>query len=365
VKSNNRNYKVTGLQGNFDIELGANDIDLGFRVMKEDYTQNPYHIDDYNYTHATNSVQIAANKYDADGDDPYLHSESMELYLTDTITIGSLNVTPGIRYTSVDYTYKTDKGSLDDTLVGIGANYELAESTILFAGLHQGHAMPGSKAAQNTATSMKEIEESVCFEIGVRGALGKLFYEVAFFNTDFENLLAAKSLANNVSNTYNVGDANTRGIEGFIATDLGENFGIGIPVSLTATFTDSEFEKLSATSSSGFTGSGFYADAEVGNSFAFIPDTQLNFRIGLEFDKKSTYLNYHYQDDVFTTAGNTESLESYGVLDWSGFLELKEGVTAFAKVTNLTDNDYAHSNLPRGYRPGAPRVWSLGMEFDF
>jgi Fe(3+) dicitrate transport protein len=365
VKSNNRNYKVTGLQGNFDIELGANDIDLGFRVMKEDYTQNPYHIDDYNYTHATNSVQIAANTYDADGDDPYLHSESMELYLTDTITIGSLNVTPGIRYTSVDYTYKTDKGSLDDTLVGIGANYELAESTILFAGLHQGHAMPGSKAAQNTATSMKEIEESVCFEIGVRGALGKLFYEVAFFNTDFENLLAAKSLANNVSNTYNVGDANTRGIEGFIATDLGENFGIGIPVSLTATFTDSEFEKLSATSSSGFTGSGFYADAEVGNSFAFIPDTQLNFRIGLEFDKKSTYLNYHYQDDVFTTAGNTESLESYGVLDWSGFLELKEGVTAFAKVTNLTDNDYAHSNLPRGYRPGAPRVWSLGMEFDF
>ena len=60
-----------------------------------------------------------------------------------------------------------------------------------------------------------------------------------------------------------------------------------------------------------------------------IPDTQINFRIGLEFDKKSTYLNYHYQDDVFTTAGNTESLDSYGVLDWSGFLELKEGVTAF------------------------------------
>jgi Fe(3+) dicitrate transport protein len=106
VKSNNRNYKVTGLQGNFDIELGANDIDLGFRVMKEDYTQNPYHIDDYNYTHATNSVPISPKSYDKS--DPYYHSESMELYLTDTITIGSLNVTPGIIYTSVDYTYKSD-----------------------------------------------------------------------------------------------------------------------------------------------------------------------------------------------------------------------------------------------------------------
>jgi hypothetical protein len=23
------------------------------------------------------------------------------------------------------------------------------------------------------------------------------------------------------------------------------------------------------------------------------------------------------------------------------------------------------SDLPDGYRPGAPRIWSLGMEFDF
>jgi Fe(3+) dicitrate transport protein len=365
-KNNNRNYKTTGLQGNVDILLGANDIDLGFRIMKEDYTQNPYTVDSYEYNSTNKSVKITSGDVITTGLDPYLHSESMELYLTDTITIGSLNVTPGIRYTSVDYTYKSDKGTLDDTLVGIGANYELAESTILFAGLHQGHAMPGSKAAANTATSRKEIEESVSFEIGLRGALGKLFYEVAFFNTDFNNLLAAKSASTGVNNTFNVGDANTRGLEGYLAADLGENFGIGIPVSLTATFTDSEFDALRPDTTGGtFTGTGVYAGAEVGNTFGYIPDTQLNFRIGLEFDNKSTYLNYHYQDDVFTTAGNTESIDSYGVLDWSGFLEIKEGVTAFAKVTNLTDNDYAHSDLPRGYRPGAPRIWSLGMEFDF
>jgi Fe(3+) dicitrate transport protein len=363
-KNNNRNYKTTGLQGNIDILLGANDIDLGFRVMKEDYTQNPYTVDSYEYDSTAKSVKITSGGVILTGLDPYLHSESLELYLTDTITIGSLNVTPGIRYTSVDYTYKQKKGSLDDTLVGIGANYELAESTILFAGLHQGHAMPGSKAAGNTAESMMEIEESVSFEIGVRGALGKLFYEIAFFNTDFKNLLALESLSSSVSNTYNVGDASTRGIEGIIATDLGESFGIGIPVSLSATFTDSEFDRIDFRGGDG-DADDFYSGAAVGNSFAYIPDTQINFRIGLEFDKKSTYLNYHYQDDVFTTAGNTESIDSYGVLDWSGFIELKEGVTAFAKVTNLTDSDYAHSNLPRGYRPGAPRIWSLGMEFDF
>jgi outer membrane receptor protein involved in Fe transport len=53
------------------------------------------------------------------------------------------------------------------------------------------------------------------------------------------------------------------------------------------------------------------------------------------------------------------------VLDWSGFYEIKEGVTAFAKVTNLGDEVYTMSDLPDGYRPGAPRIWSIGMEFDF
>jgi Fe(3+) dicitrate transport protein len=366
-KNNNRNYKVTGLQSNFDLELGANDIDLGFRVMKEDYIQNPYTEDKYSYTSATGAVSIVPSKSVLGGVDPYKHSESFELYLIDTITIGSLNLTPGIRYTSVDYTYK-NKASVDDTLVGIGANYELAESTILFAGLHQGHAMPGAGAVEtlHSGKPTGEIEESVSFELGMRGGLGKLFYEVSFFSTDFKNLLATESLANNVDATFNVGDANTRGIEALISTDLGENFGIGIPISLSATFTDSEFDKLDPDQPDGtFKGEGFFEGAEVGNSFAFIPDTQLNFRIGLEFDKKSTYLNYHWQDDVFTTAANEETIGSYGILDWSGFYEVNDGVTAFAKVTNITDKAYAHSNLPMGYRAGAPRIWSLGMEFDF
>ena len=367
-KNNNRNYKVTGLQSNFDLEFGANDIDLGFRVMKEDYIQNPYTEDKYSYTAATKAVSIVPSKSVLNGVNPYEHSESFELYLTDTITIGSLNLTPGVRYTSVDYTYKQNKGSLDDTLVGIGANYELAESTILFAGLHQGHAMPGAGAVEtlNDGKPTGEIEESVSFELGIRGGLGKLFYEVAFFSTDFEKLLATESLANNVNSTYNVGDASSRGVEALLATDLGDNFGIGIPISLTATFTDSEFDKLAPdTIGDTFTGAGFYEGAQVGNSFAYIPDTQLNFRIGLEFDKKSTYLNYHWQDDVFTTAANQESIGSYGILDWSGFYEVNDGVTAFAKVSNITDKEYAHSNLPMGYRAGAPRIWSLGMEFDF
>ena len=59
----------------------------------------------YTYTQSTGAVSIVPSKSVLEGVNPYEHSESFELYLTDTITIGSLNLTPGVRYTSVDYTY--------------------------------------------------------------------------------------------------------------------------------------------------------------------------------------------------------------------------------------------------------------------
>lgn len=106
---------------------------------------------------------------------------------------------------------------------------------------------------------------------------------------------------------------------------------------------------------------------EVGNEFAYIPDTMFNIRAGLEFDKFSTYLNYFHQSDIFTNADNTDEykLDSYGILNWSGFVKVNDSTTLFTKVTNLTDEVYAHGIAPDGYRPGAPRIVSVGMEFDF
>jgi outer membrane receptor protein involved in Fe transport len=90
-----------------------------------------------------------------------------------------------------------------------------------------------------------------------------------------------------------------------------------------------------------------------------------NLQGGLEFENSRTYLNYHYQDQVFTSGYNKHKLGAYGILNWSGFYDISENVTIFSKVTNLTDEVYAQSALPGGLRPGQPRIWSLGMEFDF
>jgi outer membrane receptor protein involved in Fe transport len=317
----------------------------------------------YDLNSTADTYELSTPTNNTTGTDPYYHSKAIEIYLTDTIDFGVLSVTPGVRYTDVEYTYETNPvRSVDDILFGIGAGYEISETFSLFGGVHQGHALPGAKGGSgHTTKGYRKIEESLSFEIGARGTTGKLSYEIAFFNTEFKDMIAGESLALAQTETANVGDASINGLEVLVATDLGSADTFGIPVSISATFTNSEFDRVDTAGS----GTGMFSGATVGNEFAWIPDTQLNIRGGLEFDKTSTYLNYHWQDDVWTSAANTSMLDSYGVLDWSGFYSITEGVTLFAKVTNLADKEYAHSTLPAGYRPGAPRIASFGMEFDF
>ena len=361
TKHNHRNYKVTGIQGNFDYEWENHNFDIGFRFTKDDYIQNPYTQDMYELNSTADTVTISYDSGSATVTDPYLHAKATELYLIDTFNVGSLSLTPGVRYTDVEYTYQTNPiRSVDDVLLGIGAGYELSETMSLFAGVHQGHALPGAKGGSgSTSSGLRNIEESLSIEVGTRGNTGAFGYELAFFNTKFKNMIAADSLSSGQEGTANIGDATISGLEVLLGTDLGSNAGVNIPVTISATFTNTEFDRVAGS------GTGMYSGAAVGNEFAWIPDTMLNARAGLEFEKASSYLNYHWQDDVWTSAANTDLLDGYGILDWSGFYEINEGVTLFAKVTNVADKEYAHSTLPAGYRPGAPRIASFGFEFDF
>ena len=363
-KHNNRTYENRGIQANFDYESGRNSFDLGFRYTTDTYTNNPYTEDNY-YIDTDNSLMelngTSAGTY-ANGKAYYRKSDALEIHLVDEIDLGALTLTPGIRYTDVDYEYKSSNHrSLDDILIGLGARYRVSESLAIFGGVHQGHSLPGAEGGSSESTKgLRDIEESLGFEIGVRGnAADLLSYELAFFNTSYDNMIASSSLASGVENSANVGDASVSGFEVLLATDLGRNMAIGIPLSFAATFTDSEFDVVSGS------GTGYWSDAAVGNELPYIPDFQYNLRGGLVFDKFSTYLNYHYQADVYTSADNVGKLEEYGVLDWSAFYTIKEGVTVFGKVTNLADKEYAVSHMPDGYRPGAPQVASFGMSFDF
>jgi len=373
-KSNNRVYETKGFQSNLDFEIGSHKFDLGFRYQddhyyKLDYRQPNYSWVDSNADGATDELKYTPNPKDGG---PYQDAQAIEVYLVDDFEIGAFSFSPGIRYTSVDMEYfknnvLTGSTEVSNALFGIGADYDLSETMTLFGGVHQGQALPNAESATGKGTAANEVieETSLQFELGLRGSNDSFFYELVYFNTQLEDMVFLASNAGDLTNSLNMGEGSTSGLEVLLGIDIG-NESVGVPLSVGATFTDTEYETGTGDSSAAAaTEDGYLFGATKGKSFPYIPDTMINLRGGLEFEKFSTYLNYHWQDSVFTNALNDHELDSYGILDWSGFFKINKGVTVFAKVTNVADETYAHSILPGGYRAGMPRSWSVGMEFDF
>ena len=145
-----------------------------------------------------------------------------------------------------------------------------------------------------------------------------------------------------------------------LSKDLNEEGSFSFPVTFSSTFTSAEFD-----SSTGFDSKDRYTGGVPGNKIPYVPEMQYNLRAGLVFEKLSTFLNYHWQDDIFVDATNVSTINDYGIVDWSAFYEFSSGAKVFSKVSNLTDEMYATSDMPEGLRPGAPRIATIGLEFSF
>ena len=186
-------------------------------------------------------------------------------------------------------------------------------------------------------------------------------YEWAYFNTKIKDMIAVPSLASGLGDeARNIGEATIDGIEILLSGNLISEGSFSLPFSLATTFTNAKFD-----TSTGADSGDRYTGGLKGNKIPYVPEIQYNARLGVVFEHWSSYLNYHWQDDVYVDAANSSKIDDYGTVDWSAFFDIKSGVTLFAKVTNLTNEKYATSDMPDGLRPGAPRVASLGMEFDF
>jgi Fe(3+) dicitrate transport protein len=358
-KHNDRNYKNIGIQASISKQWENHTFELGGRYTKDHYTYKDYTEDIYNVSNAGDSS--ASLSYDSStlsskGTAKDRISRAWETYLTDEILLDRLTLSPGIRYTSVEYQYKGAQRSVYDLLAGLGGTYDLGEH-LAFAGVHQGHALPGYSAA----TSNLEEEKSLGFEIGSRGSLSTINYELAYFSTKIKDMIAVPSLASGLGDeASNIGEATIDGIELMLSKDLASNSSFSVPLSISSTFTNAEFDTATKPDAEDR-----YAGGSPGKKIPYVPEVQYNIRLGLVYENWSSYLNYHWQDEVYTDAANSSIIDEYGTLDWSGFYDIKPGVTLFAKVTNLTDEKYVTSDMPDGLRPGAPRVASLGMEFNF
>ncbi|MBT5378116.1 MAG: TonB-dependent receptor [Opitutae bacterium] len=360
-KHNDRSYVNTGVQANYSFEVGEHALDAGFRYTDDHYTYKDYTEDIYNI--GTTGLSYDSTSTGSKGTGKDRMSKVWEWYLEDELKFGEITITPGLRYTRASYEYKGNEKILTDILLGAGATYKIDDGLTFFGGVHQGHAMPGYGAASGDISE----EQSLGIELGARGEAGIFNYEVAYFNTSIDDMLAIPSLGSGLGDdAINIGEASSSGFEALISTDLNRNGEFSVPVGIAVTWTNAEFESTTRTD-----GESRYEGGASGNAIPFIPDLQYNLRAGLVYDKFSTFLNYSYQDSVFVNASNTAEngfdakIDSYSVLDWSATYQISEDLSVFGKVTNLTDKDYAVSDLPEGLRPGAPRLFQLGASYKF
>ena len=360
-KHNDRNYLNKGLQANYSFEVGEHVLDAGFRYTDDHYTYKDYTEDTYNI--GTTGLSYDSTSIGSKGNKKDRVSKVWEWYLEAQLELGQITVTPGVRYTSANYEYNGNDKTLTDLLVGAGATYKLESGLNFFGGIHQGHALPGYGGASGTI----EEEQSLGIEFGARGEAGLFNYELAYFSTSIDDMIAIPSLGSGLGDdAINIGEATTSGIEALISTDLNRDGAFRVPVDLSVTWTKAEFDSNTRTD-----GKSRYEGGSEGNSIPFIPDLQYNLRAGLIYNNLSTFLNYSYQDSVFVNASNTSEngfdakIDSYGVLDWSVSYQVSEDFDIFGKVTNLGDEKYAVSDLPEGLRPGAPRLFQIGASYRF
>jgi Fe(3+) dicitrate transport protein len=381
-RNNNRDYSAYGLQltGSYQFQTGSVDHTLSFGAR--------YHYDDVRRFQNDENIVLGATgniigrNVGAPGSqgNRYQESDALAFWIQDRIEIGNFTVIPGLRYENVDQSYRDfnngESGSHTFDLLspGIGLNYKLANSGVIYGGIYRGLSIPGPRSAARNGV---DEEQSTGYELGYRYQSPKVSYDVTAFYTDFDNLIATDAGLGVLDNSQNVGEAEVFGLEARLAYDpfAASGSDLSMPMYLSATWTD-------ATLTSAITGGGsddIYAGATDGAEIPYVPEFQAAAGIGLARGPWSLNLDLTFVGESFGTAQNVESpleetvgagaragkIDDLFLVDLTGTYALNENVTLLSGLNNLFDERGITSRLARGPRANIGRTAFIGFEARF
>ena len=309
---------------------------------------------------------------------------STAVYMEDQISIGALTLSPGIRFEHLDMENTTSAGvnlSADEPLVmgGIGATYDFNGQNTLFGGIYRG-ASPANPAGYLGGT---ESEESLGFELGYRHRAAAFRSEIVAFYTDYSSLIAPEIFGAGLTPSRNGGSAESWGIEALVEYDLGEaaNSSFGIPVYLSATYTQAEFTGINGARLGN--GAGLFAGAANGNDVPYIPDWKLAAGVSLLAEKWGVNLDASFTTSTWGTGYNgnprlndgTNTLadpsavdgriDALFLVDLTGHYQLNDNFKLVGGIQNIFDTQKIVSRAPLGPRANAPRMVFGGIEATF
>ncbi len=377
VRNNNRTYDSRGVQSTLTMPFtfGGSEhtivTSLRYHEDEEDRLQHDERFQMLNgrlVLTSTDSIGSNANRESK--------AEATAFYIEDTIQIGALTLSPGLRHESIDLT-RLDYGSADPTrangptnirkskisvwLPAFGITYDLDNGIRLLGSISRGFAPPAP--GQTDAVE----EKSWNYELGARYASDNWNAALIGFFNDYSNLLgsctnAAGCNTGDIGDQFNGGKVDVKGIEASVAGDIPFGQGLHIPLRANYTLTDAKFKQDFA--------SDFFGNVVKGDALPYIPRHQMYVSGGLASETWLVTMSANYVSAVRTEAGTgpipmVEKVPARTIFDLAGRFAINDMIGVFARVDNLFDKNYAVARRPVGLRPGKPQTFIGGIEARF
>ncbi|MGB0985730.1 MAG: TonB-dependent receptor family protein [Pseudoalteromonas spongiae] len=369
--TNDREYYSQGIQidADYEFSLGGLDHKLAFGVR--------YHEDEIERKHFSENYQMLDGYAEKTAADKVFtttnieNTEALSVYIEDTVKLGNLTVSAGVRGEDMDM-YYTDLADRDDWqrkstqiwLPGVSGFYQVTENAGVLFGVHQGFVPSSPQQASDV-----KVEKSINYEFGGRFNDGATNIELVSFFNDYSNLKESCSQSScgtqgDLDREFNGGEVNVYGLEAQLRQSYPISTQFDMPYSFTYTYTKSEFlESFESDFEQ-------WGDISDGDSVQYLPEHQLNFEIGLAANNWETNLIVKYVSEMDEAAGDNVTLsgfktESSVIVDVSATYDLGQYGRIYGKVDNLTDEAYIISRRPYGARPNKPRQFVIGYKYQF
>ena len=376
VKANSRDYESKGIQTVLDADFGAHQVKFGARYHEDEMDRfqwvDTYSLDNTDYEMTLTNAGVHgedSNRIDS--------AEAIALFIHDEFTFGDFIINAGLRYEDMTISrkdwgsgvadrnqpLKTDvSNDVDVLLPSLAVTYRVNNDLIILGGVQKGFAppAPGNDKAEN--------EESINYELGLRFNQEALSAEALFFYSDYDNMHGNCTASQgcdeeNIGNQYNAGEVKVSGLE----AKAGYEFSAGsvtIPVGLTYTFTETEFQNSFES------GLDTWGKVEAGFELPYIPENQLQLNVGVVGDNWRGDVLVRYMDEMRTTAGqgavaSNQSIDSRTVVDMAAHYSVADNQEITFNVDNLLDKEYMATRTHGSIMVGKPRSITLGYKYRF
>jgi len=367
LNGNNRDFERFGVDSRLQLDhplFGiANETELGLRYMTEEMHD------------VTVGATRATPRTGAINKDVIDSAESLAFYVQNRFLLSErMSLTAGLRAEHYEQD-RNDRRRADNNLAdtsntellpGLGVTYQFTPGLQMFASAYKAFSPALNGDALNGLEDQQlDAERSVNIEAGVRGASGRITYELTMFRMGFDNQIIPAN-SNSQFQVTNGGKTLHQGVE----AGFGAVLGAGFSFKANATYIpDAEFDGERFDRNGTLT-------TPSGNRIPYTPEWVANLSLEYAIGGLRSALSLHHTGAQYTDVTNTREItestsgfftgrvDSYTLLDLSVVYDVNSHMGFGATVKNLTDEHYIAS-LRQGIYVGPERSFDVEARYRF